>query len=91
MIAEICERRWAENSGKGRKLRIESKVDMKKRGLKSPDVADSFFVLLEVVIRRGLMGQMEEIELDKRASSKWEHSMDLFDIAGASDIDLTYD
>jgi len=91
IIKEICERRWHKNMlTSSKKLRIESKVDMKHRGLKSPDLADAFFVLCEVAIRNGLMGQMETIEVDRRASSSWEEAAAYHDIVGLSDTSLDY-
>ena len=88
LITEICQRRWHKTSG--RKLRIESKTEMKKRGLRSADEGDSYFVLLELVIRLGLMGEMETIKLDKRSSGAWAKSAAMFDIQELSDLDLEY-
>jgi hypothetical protein len=91
IIKEICERRWHKAMlTSSRKLKIESKVDMKSRGLKSPDLADAFFVLCEVAIRNGLMGEMETIEVDKRASKSWEDAAAYHDIVEASDTSLDY-
>ena len=75
----------------GGKLRIESKVDMKKRGMPSPDVADAFFVLCEVIIRLGLMGEMEEIEIDKRSKDGWADLVAMHDMIALSDQSLTFD
>jgi len=90
MIAEISQRRWHDIQSKG-KLRIESKVLMKKRGLKSPDLGDSLFVLLETAIRRGLMGEMEEVKLDKRGKDAWFKVQSYHDVVELSDLDLSYD
>lgn len=91
MLKEICERRWHKTMvNNSRRLRIESKVDMKKRGLKSPDLADALFVLCEVVIRNGLMGEMEMVEFDKRSLLSWEKAAQYNDVQSASDLDLSY-
>lgn len=89
LITEICQRRW--HKGNSRKLRIESKVEMKKRGLRSPDEADSFFVLLELVIRRGLMWELETIQIDLRHKDAWQESADKFNIEMHSDLMLEFD
>ena len=91
LIKEICERKWHKNMLTGGKLRIESKVDMKKRGMPSPDVADAFFVLCEVIIRLGLMGEMEEIEIDKRSKDGWADLVAMHDMIALSDQSLTFD
>lgn len=91
IIKEICERRWHKAMlTNSRKLKIESKVDMKARGLKSPDLADAFFVLCEVVIRNGLMGEMEQIEVDKRSADTWDDAVAFNDVLQASDTSLDY-
>jgi hypothetical protein len=91
IIEEICLRQWHSKHGGGGKMRIESKVEMKKRGMKSPDLADAFFCLLETVIRRGLMGEMENVKLDKRSAPAWEASARYFDVEMSSDLGLDYD
>lgn len=91
IVKEICERRWHKAMlTSSRKLKIESKVDMKARGLKSPDLADALFVLCEVAIRNGLMGEMETIEVDKRSKDGWADAAQFNDVLDASDIGLEY-
>jgi hypothetical protein len=43
-----------------------------------------------VAIRNGLMGEMETIEVDKRASKSWEDAAAYHDIVEASDTSLDY-
>lgn len=91
IVKEICERRWHKAMlTSSRKLKIESKVDMKARGLKSPDLADAFFVMCEVAIRNGMMGEMEEVEVDKRSVDGWTESAIFNDVLEASDVHLDY-
>jgi hypothetical protein len=46
LMKELCSRNYHEKPT--RKIRVESKKDMKKRGLASPDEADSFCIGLEI-------------------------------------------
>lgn len=51
---EMCQRKKTEEKGSGLQLRIrvESKREMKARNLPSPDLADSFFILVELCRQR---------------------------------------
>lgn len=49
-IIELCARLWED---KARRIKIESKAEMKLRVLKSPDLADSLVVLTEVARQMG--------------------------------------
>ena len=51
---ELCQRKKSEEKASGlfTKIRVESKREMKSRNLPSPDLADSFFVLLELCRER---------------------------------------
>lgn len=51
---EMCQRKKSEQKGNGLqlKIRVESKREMKARNLASPDLADSFFILVELCRQR---------------------------------------
>jgi hypothetical protein len=54
MAEDMTSRRYKDNKAQdgGSRIKVESKVDMKKRIGRSPDVADSAFVLLELCRER---------------------------------------
>lgn len=72
--SEIVARRCIQGAGK--KMRVETKDDYKKRtGGKSPDFADSFTILLSGVRMRGaLMGSMLDVEKPPEDSRPPAHS-----------------
>ena len=88
IVSEMVIRQWHENTGN--RLRIESKKDFKKRIGKSCDKSDALFILVELAVRLGLMGEMEDVVIDKRASVIWEQNMKLHDVVGGSDMDLDW-
>lgn len=45
---EMCSRHYDWQKGKETRTVVESKADMKSRGLRSPDVADAYFILLDL-------------------------------------------
>lgn len=51
---EMCQRKKSEEKGSGlqTRIRVESKRDMKARNLPSPDLADAFFILVELCRQR---------------------------------------
>lgn len=51
LVTQLCSRQYTY---KGKKISVEPKKEMKERTGKSPDRADSFVYLLEVMRRRGL-------------------------------------
>lgn len=53
---ELCSRFFEiRGSGSARRVRLETKDDMKLRGLDSPDLADALAVYVELVRRKGIM------------------------------------
>lgn len=51
---EMCQRKKSEEKGNGLqlKIRVESKREMKARNLPSPDLADAFFIMVELCRQR---------------------------------------
>ena len=54
MANEMCQRQKTEEKSGGLqlKVRVESKREMKARNLPSPDLADAFFILVELCRQR---------------------------------------
>ena len=69
LMAELVEREF--HPKEGRKLRVESKEDVKKRMKKSPDRADAFLLCVEKAIRMGLMKSEEMKKVTKMADKGW--------------------
>ena len=88
IVSELIERQWHDQNG--RLLRVESKVDMKKRVGKSSDICDALFILLELFIARGYMGEMESVNIDSRASEVWAKSAAIQNIDVWADLDLDW-
>ena len=71
IIDQMIQRRWNTKS-RAKKIMIESKVDMKARVGYSPDWADAFFVLLEVVVHNGLINFRQGKKLKRRVEPVWK-------------------
>ena len=84
-IDEICERRYcAQRSGQG-KIWVEKKKEMRKRTGKSPDVADAFFILIEVLIQNGLLDFQEIRKHDQKDMAEFrrlKEGMNVWGIQG---------
>ena len=52
LAREMCERKYTTDKGSGVRLRIEPKSDMKERTGRSPDVADSAFIMVDLARQR---------------------------------------
>jgi hypothetical protein len=72
-VKELVEREYAANLKDQKKIRVESKQEMKKRIQKSPDEADSFVILVEVAILSGLLESQEEKAIIGRGMSAFRN------------------
>lgn len=68
---ELCLRKWAANTTIASTC-VESKRDMKKRTGKSPDLGDTFCILVEVCIANGLLDVEEIRQDDRRQHRQWQ-------------------
>lgn len=68
-MAELVEREYHHKESK--KLRVESKEDVKKRTKKSPDRADAVLMLFEKAITLGLLESEEIKQVSKMSNNGW--------------------
>lgn len=61
LLLELSTRQWAQDN-KG-KRRVESKIDYKKRGFRSPDLADACIICYGAVNEPGMLGYLREQSL----------------------------
>lgn len=71
VIEELCMRKWAANHSATTSC-VETKRDMKKRIGKSPDLADTFCIWVEVLILNGLLDVLEIRKDDRRMHQQWK-------------------
>lgn len=71
VIEELCLRKY-DSKKQGSKTFVETKRDMKKRTGKSPDLADTFVILVEVAIANGLLDIVEIRKSDQKAQQAWK-------------------
>lgn len=69
LMEELVEREF--HPRENRKLRVESKEDVKKRINKSPDRADAFLIAFEKAVTMGLMRSEEIKSVTKMANNGW--------------------
>lgn len=72
IVEELCQRRYHAKNHTGSTTCVEEKVEMKKRIGKSPDLADTFCILIEVAIQNGLLDVIEIGKVDKRQHQEWK-------------------
>lgn len=70
---EMCNRKYDVQKGKETRTIVESKRDIKSRGAKSPDLADAFFILLELARVRFGFHPVGMVGSDKRSDTKVDH------------------
>ena len=87
IVEELVQRRWHAQATK--LLKVESKIDMKKRTGQSPDLCDALMCMLEAVVYNGVVSQIETKNLDTRSNPIWDRNMAIHDIEGES-IDLDF-
>lgn len=92
LAQELCSRQYLQSkTTTARKVKIESKQEYRDRVGKSPDLADAFFVLLEVARTRcGLLGG-ERFEVNKEKLDNWSRVMRKWDVVAASERFLVPD
>jgi hypothetical protein len=66
VVEELCQRKWHAKNHSASCACVEEKADMKKRLGRSPDLADTFVILVEVAILNGLLDVMEIRRDDRR-------------------------
>jgi hypothetical protein len=75
VIAELCQRKWHQKNHTGSVTCVEEKTDMKKRLGKSPDLADTFCILIEVAILNGFLDIHEIRKDDRRVHREWKNKI----------------
>lgn len=73
VIEELCMREW--NKVAGDRIEVETKVEMKKRAGRSPDLADWLAIAIEGCRRRGL--QINKLASEADEGPKWSWLRDL--------------
>jgi len=68
---ELCQRKFSDKQQSG-KVYIEKKTDMKTRTGYSPDIADTFCILVEVAILNNLIDVEEVKKVEKDQMRKWK-------------------
>ena len=91
VLDQMCRRRYDTTTrrGQGKKVKIESKVEMKAREGYSPDWSDCYMVLLEVCIMNGLLIDVEYENVSGRNELDWSRMMRTHDVH--SEMTLTYE
>jgi len=70
VIDEFCMREWDRVAGD--RIEVESKIDMKKRTRKSPDLADWAVIILEGARRRGFqIAKLSNLEETNSLTNRW--------------------
>lgn len=82
LMEEMVEREF--HGKETRKLRVESKEDVKKRMKKSPDRADAFLLAFEKAVSMGLMRSEEIKEVTKMANNGWNRARALRHVSTAT-------
>jgi len=72
VIEELCQRKWHERNHSGTTACVEEKRDMKRRTGRSPDLADTAMILVEVGILNGLLDVIEIRKNDRKQHSEWK-------------------
>lgn len=71
IIEDLVSREFSKKP-EPRKLKIESKIDLKKRLGRSPDCADAFLIAVDVAIQNGLLDSVEEQTIIRKERTKWK-------------------
>jgi hypothetical protein len=75
VVEELCQRKWHATKHTGTSSCVEEKADMKKRLGKSPDLADTFVILVEVCILNGLLDVIEIRKDDRRINQLFNQAI----------------
>lgn len=75
VVEELCQRKWHATRHSSACACVEEKADMKKRLGKSPDLADTFVILVEVAILNGLLDVIEIRKDDRRINQMFNQSL----------------
>jgi hypothetical protein len=75
VVTELCQRKWHVKNHTGSVTCVEEKPDMKKRLGKSPDLADTFCILIEVAILNGFLDINEIRKDDRRVQREWKNKI----------------
>lgn len=72
LSSEMCKRLFSRT--KGKKITVETKDDMRARGVRSPDIADAFFIMLALARERlgfsAYTGPVE-VRIKKKSFKEW--------------------
>lgn len=83
---ELCQRKWHATRHTGTSACVEDKADMKKRTGKSPDLADTFVILVEVAILNGLLDVQEIRRDDRRINQIMNTTLNKFQVSTGNQI-----
>ena len=72
VVEELCQRKWHPKNHTGSVTCVEEKPEMKKRTGKSPDLADTFVILIEVAILNGFLDVVEIKRDDQLHNRRWK-------------------
>lgn len=75
VVEEMCLRRWHPKKNTGAKTCVEEKKEMKKRTGKSPDLGDTFCILVDVAITMGLLDVQEIRQQDRKINQAWQQAV----------------
>jgi hypothetical protein len=75
LIEELCQRKWHPKNHSATCACVEEKADMKKRLGRSPDLADTFVILVEVAILNGLLDVVEIRRDDRRINEMFNRTV----------------
>lgn len=78
VVDELCQRKWHVKNHSATCACVEEKADMKKRLGKSPDLADTFVILVEVAILNGLLDVVEIRRDDRRINQMFNEALNGF-------------
>lgn len=73
IINDLVEREYSKKP-EPRKLKIESKVELKKRINRSCDHADAFLIAVDVAIQNGLLDSVEEKTIIRKEQAAWRQN-----------------
>lgn len=72
VVDELCQRRWSIKHHTATTSCVEEKKDMKKRLGRSPDLADTFVMLVDMAISENLLDVIEIRKVDRKQQKEWK-------------------
>lgn len=90
LAKEMCSRTYSTEKTTQMRVKVESKIEMRSRMGKSPDLADAAFILLDLCRQRfGLSSAERPADFGKKRLG-WKHRVRMNDVAGRSGRALIY-